>query len=132
MKMTGRRKMVAGRKHATADGKAGPVMMPAALKAVGAALSSETGVSVEEGWGASNFVFKLRGKMFVLLIQDELVVKLPKARVDELVAASAGRRFDPRRNGRLMKEWLVLPQGGANWLELARESYRFVFSGTAR
>jgi hypothetical protein len=34
-------------------------------------------------------------------------VKLPRERVDELVEAGAGHRFDPGR-GRLMKEWVAL------------------------
>jgi hypothetical protein len=33
-------------------------------------------------------------------------VKLPRERVDELVEAGAGHRFDPG-HGRLMKEWVA-------------------------
>jgi hypothetical protein len=57
-----------------------------------------------------------------------LVVKLPKARVDALVAAGEGRRFDPG-HGRLMKEWLSLePVSELEWLPLAREAMAFVAS----
>jgi hypothetical protein len=36
--------------------------------------------------------------------------------------------FDPRRNGQLMKEWLMLTGAEPNWTELAEEAYRFVAS----
>ena len=46
---------------------------------------------------------KTGGKFFAMVSKDELVVKLPCERVDELVEAGAGHRFDPG-HGRLMKE----------------------------
>ena len=51
---------------------------------------------------------KVRNKIFAMLVRERLVVKLPKSRVDTLVASGNGERFDPRHDGRLMKEWLVL------------------------
>jgi hypothetical protein len=54
----------------------------------------------------------------------QFVVKLPKARVDELVASGKGQRFDPG-HGRVMKEWFVVREGGANWVELAEEACDF-------
>lgn len=54
------------------------------------------------------------------------MVKLPKPRVDELIAAGRGRRFDPS-HGRLMKEWLAVEEDQiADWVALAREAYEFV------
>lgn len=50
---------------------------------------------------------KTRGKFFAMAVKGELVVKLPRERVDELIAARKGRRFDPG-HGRLMKEWVTL------------------------
>jgi TfoX/Sxy family transcriptional regulator of competence genes len=38
---------------------------------------------------------KVGGKVFAMSVKNELVVKLPRERVDELVAAGAGSRFDP-------------------------------------
>lgn len=102
------------------------VAMPAGMKPFVAALSRETGVAVEKGWGSGNIVLKVRGKIFVMLMGDELVFKLPKSRVDEFVQRREGRRFDPRRDGREMKEWLVVPSGPARRVSLAREAYRFV------
>ena len=54
------------------------------------------------------------------------VVKLPKARVDALVATGVGEHFDASR-GRPMKEWLeVRSESTEEWLQLARESLEFV------
>jgi hypothetical protein len=58
--------------------------------------------------------------------RGELIAKLPRERVDALVAAGDGERFDPRHDGRLMKEWIVLHDRGPTWLDVAREAYRFV------
>jgi len=67
------------------------------------------------------------GKIFALLTRDRLVVKLPRQRVDALVATGEGERFDPRRDGRLMKEWLVVaPTSNQDWLALAHEALTFV------
>jgi hypothetical protein len=54
------------------------------------------------------------------------VVKLPKPRVEALVASEHGSHFDPG-HGRLMKEWLsVAPTSDVEWLPLAREALAFV------
>ena len=73
---------------------------------------------------------KVRGKLFSMVSQDRLVLKLPADRVDELVAQGEGERFDPRRNGVEMREWLMLdPDSGLDWHELAEEARKFVGSG---
>jgi TfoX/Sxy family transcriptional regulator of competence genes len=72
---------------------------------------------------------KVYDKIFAMLVKDKLVVKLPKPRVDELVAAGEGERFDPRHDGRLMKEWLVVESVSEElWLALAKEAMEFVGS----
>jgi TfoX/Sxy family transcriptional regulator of competence genes len=68
---------------------------------------------------------KVRGKLFALFTQGTLVVKLPRARVEELVAAKVGKPFDPG-HGRLMKEWLAVASPRASWVDLAREAHRYV------
>ncbi len=69
---------------------------------------------------------KIGGKIFAMLVRGCLVVKLPRRRVDELVAAGEGTRFDPR-GGRPMTEWLVLdPTSTLGWLPLAAEAMQFV------
>lgn len=73
---------------------------------------------------------KVNGKIFAMLVRGELVAKLPRARVDELVDAGQGHRFDPRHDGRVMKEWVVLDGGPrARWIAIAREAHRFVRGG---
>jgi hypothetical protein len=70
---------------------------------------------------------KTGGKIFAMLVGGALVLKLPKQRVDALVAAGRGARFDANK-GKPMKEWIVLDDShsDAEWLELARESKVFV------
>jgi hypothetical protein len=61
-------------------------------------------------FGASGL--NVGGKLFAMLDGGELVVKLPRQRVEELVAAGTGQPFDPG-HGRLMKEWSRLPPSRA-------------------
>ncbi len=70
---------------------------------------------------------KVYDKIFAMVSSNgHFVVKLPKARVDDLVAAGAGERFDARRD-RPMKEWLeVRSESAEEWLRLAREALQFV------
>jgi len=66
------------------------------------------------------------GRIFAMVTsKGTFVVKLPKARVDGVVASGAGQRFDPG-HGRVMKEWLVVESAPAGWLPLAREALAFV------
>lgn len=94
-------------------------------------LLSHAGVTLgspgKKGFGSS--ALQIGGKIFALLSNGRLVVKLPRQRVDALVAAGAGARFDPRHDGRLMKEWLAVdPTSTEEWLPLAREALEFVAS----
>ncbi len=73
------------------------------------------------------FKGKIHDKIFAMLVRGRLVVKLPKARVDALTASGDGVRYDPRQDGRLMKEWLTLePTSEEERLPLAREAMEFV------
>ncbi|GCF09981.1 hypothetical protein KDI_35450 [Dictyobacter arantiisoli] len=64
-----------------------------------------------------------------MLVRGSLVLKLPKKRVDALVDSGAGVRYDPRHDGRLMKEWIVLDRASqVEWLPLAQEAMEFVGS----
>jgi hypothetical protein len=78
-----------------------------------------------QGFGASGL--RVRGKIFAMLSSSgAFVVKLPKARVDALVASGDGERFDPG-HGRVMKEWIAIePTLAEEWLPLAREAMVFV------
>ena len=81
-----------------------------------------------KGFGAS--ALKVGGKIFAMLSsREQFVVKLPRQRVDQLIASGSGERFDPG-HGRIMKEWLALaPDSGEDWLALAREAKEFVGPG---
>ncbi len=52
---------------------------------------------------SSSNVLSVNGKIFAMLVRGKLVVKLPKQRVDGLVAGRAATYFDPG-HGRLMKQ----------------------------
>jgi hypothetical protein len=81
----------------------------------------------KKGFGSS--ALKVHNKIFAMLVEGKLVVKLPKHRVDALVTSGDGERFDPRHDGRLMKEWIsVQPASEEGWLDLAREAMEFVAS----
>ena len=86
--------------------------------------SEETGT--KKSFGSSGL--RIKGKVFAMLSSDNsFVLKLPREKVDELVTAGDGERFDPRRNGRVMREWIVMkPDSRTNWLKLAREAQQFV------
>jgi TfoX/Sxy family transcriptional regulator of competence genes len=72
---------------------------------------------------------RIHNKIFAMLVKGKLVVKLPKHRVDALIASGDGDRYDPRHDGRLMKEWVSIePTSEEEWLPLAREAMEFVAS----
>jgi hypothetical protein len=61
-----------------------------------------------------------------MVVRGHLVVKPPKARVDELVDSGDGVRFDANK-GKPMKEWLRLDADSTvDWERLAREALAFV------
>jgi hypothetical protein len=69
---------------------------------------------------------KVNVKIFAMLVKGKFVAKLPRARVNELVESGAGSHFDPRRNGRVMKEWIELGGTRPPWTAVAEEACRFV------
>src|SRR5215467_7335174 len=73
----------------------------------------------------SSYGLKAKGKIFAMYGKGKIMVKLPRERVNELVEAKRGERFDPGQ-GRLMKEWVALKDGESGWVELAWEAYEFV------
>jgi hypothetical protein len=107
----------------------GRVEVHASFEQVAAAFSRERSVTRDKGWRSGDEVLKCRGKIFAMSVRGKLVAKLSKTRVDELVRSGAGKRLDPRGDGRLMKEWVVVEDGGAPWVDLAREAYLFVMKG---
>jgi hypothetical protein len=93
--------------------------------------AAEPGVDRGTGFGSSPGL-RVHRKIFAMLVNGALVVKLPKRRVDELVAEDAGTRFDGGRD-RPMKEWVTIPATHRErWEPLALEAFRFVGSGPRR
>jgi hypothetical protein len=84
--------------------------------------------SVTSGKLMASFGLRINGKIFAMFSRERFVVKLPKPVVDELVSGRKGERFDPG-HGRLMKEWVVVWEGKADWVDLARQAYQFVRKG---
>jgi hypothetical protein len=69
---------------------------------------------------------KAGASIFAMLTDEELVLKLPRARVTELIAARKGRPFDAGK-GTPMKEWVVVVDDDMDtWRELAEEAFAFV------
>jgi hypothetical protein len=88
-------------------------------------LLERRGVTSGTGFG-SNPGVRVGGKIFAMVSKGGLVVKLPRARVAELVEKGKGTRFDPG-HGRLMKEWLVVSTSQAKlWQLLIEEAFAYV------
>jgi hypothetical protein len=82
-----------------------------------------TGAAAGKAFGARGL--KVDGKIFAMPSRGRLVVKLPRARVEELVASGTGRSYV--LGARTMKEWVAFPDGSpASWRALAREARKFV------
>jgi hypothetical protein len=85
-----------------------------------------SGVSVPAGGGGfgSNAI-KINKSIFAMLVNDRLVVKLPAARVAELISSDKGLPFDAGK-GKPMKEWVALTVDVAASRELVAEAMAFV------
>jgi hypothetical protein len=78
------------------------------------------------GRGFGSSALRVDGRIFAMLVRGRLVVKLSASRVDELVAAGDGERFDADR-GTPMREWLALdPASPVEWGPLASDALSFV------
>jgi hypothetical protein len=104
------------------NGEVEPLFAP-----VAAAFAGDREVGLGRMFSSSS-VLNVRGKIFAMLARGKFVAKLPKARVDALVASGAGTHFDPG-HGRLMKEWIALEGRRSEWVALAKEAHAFVRGG---
>jgi TfoX/Sxy family transcriptional regulator of competence genes len=85
--------------------------------------------SVEGGDVTRGSMFGSRGlrtgkKFFAIRWNDQLVVKLPPARLTELVSSGEGQVFEPME-GRPMNGWLLLAPS-TEWDSLVAEARAFV------
>jgi hypothetical protein len=88
--------------------------------------SDTDGVTLPHGGGGfGRSGLRYGGKIFAMFVRGDLVVKLPARRVDELVAAGHGQRFDANK-GTPMREWFAAyPDCPLTWSALAREALGF-------
>jgi hypothetical protein len=100
--------------------------LPEALfDAVVVRFSGDPRVTGGTGFGSSPGR-RVDGRIFAMLVRAELVVKLPRARVDDLVESGVARWFDAGK-GRPMREWASIGTDHSDaWPELAAEAYEFV------
>jgi hypothetical protein len=77
----------------------------------------------ERGAFGSNGL-KVQGRIFAMDRRGDVVVKLPAARVEALVASGKGLRLE--MGSRSMKEWLVLLPPRRGWAALVDEARAFV------
>jgi TfoX/Sxy family transcriptional regulator of competence genes len=101
--------------------------IPPVLAPVADAFAAVPGVSRRRMFSSEN-AFSVNGKIFAMLTRGLFVVKLPKERVDDLVDAGKGQRFDSGQ-GRLMKEWIAVEAGALPWVALAKEAHSYVRRG---
>jgi len=77
------------------------------------------------GRGRKQLCCEVDGRVFAMVSLGQMVVKLPRARVDALIAAGSGRPY--QLGARVMKEWVALtPEARDAWPGLAEEACRFV------
>jgi TfoX/Sxy family transcriptional regulator of competence genes len=83
-------------------------------------------VSPGTGFG-TNKGLRVSGKIYAILVGGELVVKLPAERVTSLMASGAGKPFGAGRAGRVMKEWVTVPDSASRrWRTLVEDARQFV------
>jgi hypothetical protein len=92
--------------------------------AIAADLSTDPDVEHGTGFGQQPGL-RVKGKIFAMVHDDELVVKLPPDRCKELARAGGAKPFEIGM--RRMREWVsVEPDAGHDWPALAREALAFV------
>ncbi len=99
-------------------------MAEAAFCALAERLADEPDVASGTGFGSAPGL-RVGGKIFAMLPQGELVVKLPGERCAAMVDAGEGRLFVVGR--RTMREWLVVDGVDEEaWAALAAEALAYV------
>jgi hypothetical protein len=100
------------------------------FEALCAEYAGVTGISVpptepgrQGGFGSQ--ALKINNRIFAMLVGGRLVVKLPRARVAELIETGHGQPFDGGK-GKPMKEWVALTGDEAECRGLVIEAQTFV------
>ena len=93
-------------------------------------LLKETDVTLAAMFGAPGL--RSGGRVFAFLWKHRLVVKLPEARVEQLVSGEGAERVDPG-HGRVSREWVAVEPGRKRiWPRLVREAREFVARGPGK
>jgi hypothetical protein len=79
----------------------------------------------DSGRGFGSSALKINNSIFAMLVNGRLVVKLPRARVSELIEAGTGKPFDAGK-GKPMKEWVGLVGDEDTCRMLVAEALAFV------
>jgi hypothetical protein len=83
------------------------------------------GVTPGTGFGRSSGL-RIRGKIYAIRNDDELILKLPAERVEELIASGTGSAWGPGP-GRIMREWVAIAgRHRTHWAPLTQEARTFV------
>jgi len=86
------------------------------------------GVSSGTGFGRS-IGLRIQGKIFAIYNERDLILKLPKNCVGELIDSGEGRPWGPD-TAKVMKEWVAVSEvASERWPGLAAEARTFVGSG---
>jgi TfoX/Sxy family transcriptional regulator of competence genes len=95
-------------------------------------MTKAAGVTLGSGRrGFGSDALLVDGRIFAMVREEYLILKLPRERVSELLASREGAPFDAGK-GRPMKEWVMVPPtSDAQWLSLSKEARAFV-AGDAR
>ena len=72
---------------------------------------------------------KVGRSMFGGVFGDELVVRVGRERVQELIDAGRADAFDPSGRGRPMKDWAQVHEPADDWLALAEEAKALALGG---
>jgi hypothetical protein len=82
--------------------------------------SRENDVIVLSGRGAQGI--KRGGKLFVMFMKGDIIVKLPAERVTEIISMGEGASYDPG-TGKPMKNWVLIPVSRKDlWIKYIEEA----------
>jgi hypothetical protein len=84
------------------------------------------GVTLPRGGGGfGRSALRYHGKIFAMFVRGDLVLKLSRQRVDELVGAGHGERFTANK-GTPMREWVTVGSDcPLTWSALAADALMF-------